>query len=88
MAQRQTIEILKALSKQSRLIIMDESAASLSAKDEIYKILEDLAAGGSAVIMVSSDLQELVLVSTRIIVMRKGSIFTKFAPGALRRTTF
>ena len=82
---QQKAVLAKWLSRDMKVLIIDEPTAGIDigAKDEIYKILEDLAAGGSAVIMVSSDLQELVRVSTRIIVMRKGSIFTEFASGRI-----
>ena len=60
---------------------MTNQRRDIGAKDEIYKILEELAANGTSVIMVSSDLQELLRVSQRIIVMRKGGIFTEFSNG-------
>jgi ribose transport system ATP-binding protein len=41
--------------------------------------LESLAANGASIIVISSDLQEVLRVSHRIIVMRKGHIFTEFA---------
>ncbi|MBQ3695005.1 MAG: D-xylose ABC transporter ATP-binding protein, partial [Synergistaceae bacterium] len=50
----------------------------VGAKDEIYSILERLANEGVAVIVVTSDLQELLRVSHRILVMRKGSIVKEF----------
>lgn len=66
-------------------MIIDEPTAGIDigAKDEIYKILENLAENGTSVIMVSSDLQELLRVSQRIVVMRKGEIFTEFASGRI-----
>lgn len=66
-------------------MIIDEPTAGIDigAKEEIYKLLEELAANGTSVIMVSSDLQELLRVSQRIIVMRKGEIFTEFSSGKI-----
>ena len=63
-----------------KLLIVDEPTAGIDvgAKDEIYSILEDLAKQGVAVIVVTSDLQELLRVSHRIIVMRKGNIVKEF----------
>lgn len=55
----------------------------MGAKDEIYHILRELADRGVMVILVSSDLQELLRVSDRILVMRKGRIVKEFAEGTV-----
>ena len=70
----------KWLMRDLKLLIVDEPTAGIDvgAKDEIYSILEDLAKKGVAVIVVTSDLQELLRVSHRIIVMRKGNIVKEF----------
>ena len=80
---QQKAVLAKWLCRNMKLLIIDEPTAGIDigAKDAIYGILEELAKNGAAVIMVSSDLQELVRVSTRIIVMRKGEIFTEFNSG-------
>ncbi|MEE3419733.1 MAG: hypothetical protein VZR02_01315 [Lachnospiraceae bacterium] len=63
-----------------KVLIVDEPTAGIDvgAKHEIYEILEQLAKKGVAVIVVSSDLQELIMVSHRILVMRKGDIVREF----------
>lgn len=80
---QQKAVLAKWLCRDLKLLIIDEPTAGIDigAKDQIYKILENLASTGTAIIMVSSDLQELVRVSTRIVVMRKGRIFTEFRSG-------
>ncbi len=82
---QQKAVLAKWLSRGLKLLIIDEPTAGIDigAKDEIYKILENLAENGTSVIMVSSDLQELLRVSQRIVVMRKGEIFTEFASGRI-----
>ena len=82
---QQKAVLAKWLSRDLKLLIIDEPTAGIDigAKDEIYKILEELAANGTSVIVVSSDLQELLRVSQRIIVMRKGEIFTEFSNGRI-----
>lgn len=82
---QQKAVLAKWLSRDLKLLIIDEPTAGIDigAKDEIYRILEELAAKGTSVIMVSSDLQELLRVSHRIIVMRKGEIFTEFSSGTV-----
>jgi ribose transport system ATP-binding protein len=77
---QQKVLLGKWLMRDLKLLIVDEPTAGIDvgAKDEIYSILEDLAKKGVAVIVVTSDLQELLRVSHRIIVMRKGDIVKEF----------
>ncbi len=82
---QQKVVIGKWLVRNLKILIVDEPTAGIDvgAKDEIYHILEDLAKKGVIVILVSSDLQELVRVSHRILVMRKGRIVKELAEGAV-----
>ena len=59
-----------------RLLIVDEPTrgVDICAKSEIYKLLRGLAASGVAIMMISSDLLEILGVSDRIIVMKTGRI--------------
>ena len=77
---QQKVVLGKWLMRDLKLLIVDEPTAGIDvgAKDEIYQILENLAKQGVAVIVVTSDLQELLRVSHRIIVMRKGDIVKEF----------
>ncbi|MBR3570210.1 MAG: sugar ABC transporter ATP-binding protein [Oscillibacter sp.] len=76
----QKVVLGKWLMRDLKLLIVDEPTAGIDvgAKDEIYQILENLAKQGVAVIVVTSDLQELLRVSHRILVMRKGDIVREF----------
>ena len=58
------------------LLIFDEPTrgVDIGAKREIYEIMNDLAKEGKTIIMVSSDLPEVLGMSDRIIVMRKGKV--------------
>jgi ribose transport system ATP-binding protein len=80
---QQKAVLAKWLSRDLKVLIIDEPTAGIDigAKDEIYKILENLASNGTSIILISSDLKEVLRVSNRIIVMRKGKIFTEFAEG-------
>ncbi|MCI8598047.1 MAG: sugar ABC transporter ATP-binding protein [Lachnospiraceae bacterium] len=82
---QQKVVIGKWLMRELKILIVDEPTAGIDvgAKDEIYHILEELAAKGVIVILVSSDLQELVRVSHRILVMRKGKIVKELAEGTV-----
>ena len=80
---QQKVVLGKWLERDLKLLIVDEPTAGIDvgAKDEIYAILEKLAQQGVGVILVTSDLQELIRVSNRILVMRKGQIVREFDHG-------
>lgn len=82
---QQKVVIGKWLMRDLKVLIIDEPTAGIDvgAKDEIYNILQELADKGVVVILVTSDLQELVRVSNRILVMRKGRIVKEFAEGII-----
>jgi ABC-type sugar transport system ATPase subunit len=73
---QQKILIGKWLTTLPRLLILDEPTrgVDVGAKAEIYKLIRKLAGGGMAVLMISSDLPEVLLLSDRILVMRGGRI--------------
>ena len=59
-----------------KVLILDEPTrgVDIGAKSEIYRIIDDLAKGGAAVLVISSELAEVVGVSDRVIVMREGHL--------------
>jgi ribose transport system ATP-binding protein len=82
---QQKVVLGKWLLRDLKVLLVDEATAGIDvgAKDEIYRLLEELAAQGVVVIVVSSDLQELLRVSSRILVFRKGRIFKEFNTGVV-----
>ena len=63
----------KWLATEPRILLLDEpTAASISAKQEIYRLIFDLAAQGLGIIVVTSEMPELLLLSDRILVMCEG----------------
>ncbi len=70
---QQKVILARWLSRDPRVIILDEPTRGIDvgAKAEIYAIMRDLAAKGAAVIMISSDLPEVLGMSDRIAVMRE-----------------
>ena len=82
---QQKVVVGKWMARDLKVLLVDEPTAGIDVgvKEAIYQILEGLAAKGVLVIVVSSDLQELLRVSTRILVMRKGRIFKVFDSGTV-----
>lgn len=72
----QMLEIVKAVSYNSDIIIMDEPTRGIDvgAKQEIYKLMRSLVREKKALIMISSELPELIMMCDRIYVMAKGKI--------------
>jgi len=73
---QQKVIIGKWLTANTDILIFDEPTRGIDvgAKSEIYKLLNDLAAEGKAIIMISSELPEILRMSHRIIVMCEGRI--------------
>ncbi|MET3290575.1 UNVERIFIED_CONTAM: D-xylose transport system ATP-binding protein [Brevibacillus sp. OAP136] len=73
---QQKVVVGKWLLTQPQLLILDEPTRGIDvgAKAEIYKMIRDLADEGMAIIMVSSELPEVLGVSDRILVMKDGKI--------------
>jgi ribose transport system ATP-binding protein len=73
---QQKIVISKWLATQPKILLLDEPTRGIdvNAKNEIYKIITSLAKKGLGIIMVSSELTEILAISNRIIVMSEGFI--------------
>lgn len=74
-AELQLIEIAKSLTRQSRLIIMDEPTASLAREevDNLFRIVCKLRDDGIAIIFITHHLHEIFEICDRAVVMRDGS---------------
>ena len=77
---QQKICIAKALLTKPKVLILDEASRGIDigAKTEIYQLINELAEQGIAVIMISSELPEILGMSDRIYVMKEGSISGEF----------
>ena len=82
---QQKVVLAKWLFRNSDILIFDEPTRGIDvgAKQEIYKLMIELVAQGKVIIMISSDMPELIGMSDRIIVMHKGEI-----KGSLTRNDF
>jgi ABC-type sugar transport system ATPase subunit len=78
---QQKVVIAKSLSTEPEILIMDEPTRGIDvgAKEEVYKIIKSLAAEGKGIILVSSELPEILSLCDRIIVMNKGSLVGEFS---------
>jgi len=73
-AQRHFVEIARALAQDARVVIMDEPTAALSQREirELYRIIEQLKAAGTAVIFISHKFDEIFEVADCYTVLRDG----------------
>jgi ribose transport system ATP-binding protein len=84
-AQRQMVEIAKALSIDARVIIMDEPTSSLtiSETERLLDVIADLKAHGISVIYISHRLSEVMSCADRVVVLRDGRTVGELARGEL-----
>ena len=75
-AEKQMVEIAKALNRDSRIILMDEPSATLTKKelDALFQIIRDLKKQGIAVIYISHRMEEIFEICESVTVMRDGQI--------------
>jgi len=80
---QQKVILGRWLSRSPQLLLLDEPTVGVDVgvKMDLYRLLRELAETGTIVVMVSSDLAELVLLSDRILVMRDGRFFEEFTRG-------
>ena len=80
---QQKVVLAKWLSLDPKLLIFDEPTRGIDvgAKAEIYELMRRLAERGIAILMISSDMEEILRISTRVAVMHEGSV-----TGILNRT--
>ena len=88
-AENWLINICRALVRKSRLIVMDEPTASLSANEaaKLFGIIRDLSASGVAVLYVSHRLDEILALCDRVSVFRDGRSVAGFTRAQLTRET-
>ena len=82
---QQKVVLGKWLSMQPRVMFFDEPTRGIDvgAKSEIYALMRELADQGVAIVMISSDMEEVIGVSDRVAVMHEGSV-----SGMLEREQF
>nr|WP_249316524.1 sugar ABC transporter ATP-binding protein [Bacillus sp. FJAT-50079] len=74
--------LARLIAVNSKVMILDEptQGVDVGAKSEIYNILDQLAKEGKAILMISSDLPEVLGVSDRVMIMRQGKLVSTLIP--------
>ncbi len=78
---QQKVLLARALCRNPAVLLLDEPTrgVDIGAKDEIQHLIRELASEGLSVLMISSELEELVENCSRVVVMRDGSCVAEFA---------
>jgi rhamnose transport system ATP-binding protein len=73
---QQKVLLARTLASAPRVLILDEPTRGIDvgARAEIYGVIDDLAAQGTAIVVISSDIQEVLLLADRVLVMQTGRI--------------
>ena len=81
---QQKVVLARQLVERPRILLLEEptQGVDVGAKDEIHRIVLDLADAGSAVVVVSSDLPEALHLADRVLVVRAGRLVAEFRRGA------
>ena len=82
--QQQRVEIVKALYRRARILVLDEPTAVLTPQetDEIFTVLRRLRGEGTSIVFISHKLDEVLRIADRITVIRRGRVVGERAPGA------
>ncbi len=86
-AERQLVEIAKALSRRARVLIMDEPTATLTPGEtgRLFELVARLKDGGVAVVFISHKLDEVERLTDEVVVMRDGRVVAREPTAALTR---
>jgi len=78
LAQRQLVEIARALTRRARVVVMDEPTSALSEPEAevLFGLIDRLRAAGTAIVYISHRLEEIYRLSDRITVLRDGEVVT------------
>jgi general nucleoside transport system ATP-binding protein len=85
MGERQRVEILKLLHRQSRVLIFDEPTAVLTPQEaeQLFKALRQMAQQGKAIVFISHKLAEVMALADEIAILRKGVVVDRMEADAV-----
>ncbi len=80
---QQKIVLAKWLELNPKILLLDEPTRGIdvNAKNEMYKLMQELVSNGMGIIMVSSELTEILTVANRILVMAEGKVTAEIPAG-------
>ena len=83
-AQRQMVEILKAVSRGARVLVLDEPTSSLSLREEekLFAIVDDLKTSGIGLVYISHRMAEIFRLADRLSIVKDGRIIGPLDPSA------
>ncbi|MDQ7974927.1 MAG: sugar ABC transporter ATP-binding protein [Rhodocyclaceae bacterium] len=86
-AEKQLVEIAKAMARRARLLIMDEPTATLTPgeTERLFKLIAQLRAEGVTIVYISHKLDEVERVTDEVVVMRDGRFVTRTATADVTR---
>jgi len=81
---QQKVVLARQLVERPQILLLEEptQGVDIGAKDEIHRIIVELADAGTAVLVVSTDLAEVQYLADRVLVMRSGAVTAEFGRGA------
>jgi ABC-type sugar transport system ATPase subunit len=83
---QQKVVLAKWLSTNARVLLFDEptQGVDVGAKDEIYALIDRLCDQGKAIVVASSDIEEVLAIADRVLAIRAGRIVAEFNKQSLR----
>src|SRR5487761_612356 len=81
---QQRVEIVKALVRNAKVLILDEPTSVLTPaeSDDLFRIIRELKAGGTSIIFISHKLKEVQAIADTITVLRRGQVVGQTSPAA------
>lgn len=82
---QQKVLLARYLAAETKILFLDEPTrgVDVGAKSEIYALMQKLSEQGAAILMISSEVEEVVAMSDRVLVMREGRLVATLEPGEI-----
>lgn len=76
LADQQKVEILRAISRNTKILIMDEPSATLTADElnRLHETIQRIAASGTTILLISHFLEEVLKLTSHVVIMRDGEV--------------